>query len=279
MVPENNTYTGGVPSNIYLGYGPQKVTLQVNATGSSNYSYSWKALSGGGTLSNTSSAQPVFTPSQQGYYTFEVKVTAQSGCTSTSQVSICVKDIRVEEDCNSWGWYSWLYSYFYGNSTQKVYVSKRKGNSNNYSVEEMKVTDVAAHLERYPNDVLGIGLGGCVSSAVANTGAIGNSTTVTAETAAVQNNLKQIPAETKDDLKITVMGNPSRTQFTVKIESKFNQAVQLRVFDMYGRTVEAKANQMPNSTVQFGQQLGAGTYYAEFTQGSRRKVVQLLKVK
>ncbi len=279
VVPENNTYTGGVPSNIYLGYGPQKVTLQVNATGSSNYSYSWKALSGGGTLSNTSSAQPVFTPSQQGYYTFEVKVTAQSGCTSTSQVSICVKDIRVEEDCNSWGWYSWLYSYFYGNSTQKVYVSKRKGNSNNYSVEEMKVTDVAAHLERYPNDVLGIGLGGCVSSAVANTGAIGNSTTVTAETAAVQNNLKQIPAETKDDLKITVMGNPSRTMFTVKIESKFNQAVQLRVFDMYGRTVEAKANQMPNSTVQFGQQLGAGTYYAEFTQGSRRKVVQLLKVK
>ena len=280
VVPENNTYTGGVPSNIYLGYGPQKVTLQVSATGSSNYSYSWKALSGGGTLSNTSSAQPVFTPSQQGYYTFEVKVTAQSGCTSTSQVSICVKDIRVEEDCNSWGWYSWLYYYYYGyNTVEKVYVSKRKGNSNNYSVEEMKVTDVAAHLQRYPNDVLGIGLGGCVSSAVANTGAIGNSTTVTAETAAVQNNLKQIPAETKEDLKITVMGNPSRTMFTVKIESKFNQAVQLRVFDMYGRTVEAKANQMPNSTVQFGQQLGAGTYYAEFTQGSRRKVVQLLKVK
>jgi 3-dehydroquinate synthase class II len=75
------------------------------------------------------------------------------------------------------------------------------------------------------------------------------------------------------------MGNPSRTLFTVKIESKHSQPVQIRIFDTYGRAVEAKANQLPNSTVQFGQNLSAGTYYAEFTQGSRRKVVQLMKVK
>lgn len=281
VVPENTTYTGGVPTNIYLGYGPQKVTLQVSASGGSSYTYSWKALSGGGSLSNTTSAQPVFCPTSEGYYTFEVKVTSQSGCTSTSQVSICVKDIRVEEDCNDWGWYSWLYTYFYGgsSSSSKVYVTRRNGNSNNYSVMEVKTSDVAAHLQRYPNDILGKGLTGCVSNALANTGSLGNTTTITGETASVSSSLKTAQPETNEDLKVSVMGNPSRSMFTVKIESKHSQPVQIRVFDMYGRAVEAKANQLPNSTVQFGHNLGTGTYYAEFTQGSRRKVVQLIKVK
>jgi len=279
VVPENNTYTGGVPTNLYLGYGPQKVTLQVSAGDSSNYSYSWRALSGGGTLSNTTSAQPVFSPSREGYYTFEVKVTGQSGCSSTSQVSICVKDIRVDDDCDDWGWYSWLYSYYGSSNSQKVYITRRNGNSNNYHVMEVKISDVAAHLQRYPNDILGKGLTGCVSNAATATGVIANTATATEETSAVQHTTKQTQTETSDDLKLTVMGNPSRTLFTVKIESKHNQPVQIRVFDMYGRAVESKANQLAGSTVQFGQNLQAGTYYAEFTQGSRRKVVQLMKVK
>ncbi len=278
VVPENTTYTGGVPTNLYIGYGPQKVTLKANASGGSSYSYSWRALSGGGTLSNTSSAQPVFCASREGYYTFEVKITAQSGCTSTSQVSICVKDIRVEQNCNSWSWYSWFYSYYYGNnSTPKVYVTRRNGN--NYSVLELKTSDVAAHLQRYPNDILGRGLGGCVSNDETSTGGIGNSTTITEEPVSVKNVVKQSRDETSEDLKLTVMGNPSRTMFTVKMESKHNQSVQIRVFDMYGRTVETKANQLPNSTVQFGHSLYAGTYYAEFRQGNHRKVVQLLKIR
>lgn len=280
-VPENNTYTGGVPTNLYIGYGPQKVTLQVSASGSSNYSYSWRALTGGGSLSNTTSAQPVFTATAEGYYTFEVKVTGQSGCTSTSQVGICVKDIRVEEDCTDWGWLSWLYYYYYGysNNDPKVYITRRNGNSNNYSVLEVKTSDVAAHLQRYPNDILGKGLTGCVSNSLANTGPLSNIATITEETVAVKSTAKTAQAEITDDLAVTVMGNPSRSMFTVKIQSKHTQPVQIRVFDMYGRAVESKANQHANSTVQFGHNLGNGTYYAEFTQGSRRKVVQLIKVK
>lgn len=281
VVPENNTYTGGVPTNLYIGYGPQRVTLQVNASGSSNYTYSWRALTGGGTLSNTTSAQPVFTANAEGYYIFEVRVTGQSGCTSTSQVGICVKDIRVEEDCNNWGWLSWLYYYYYGynNDDPKVYITRRNGNSNNYNVLEVKTSDVASHLQRYPNDILGKGLTGCVSNAMANTGAVSNTATITEETVAVKTATKTVQAEITDDLAVTVMGNPSRSMFTVKIQSKHNQPVQIRVFDMYGRAVESRANQNANSTVQFGHNLGNGTYYAEFTQGSRRKVVQLIKVK
>lgn len=280
VVPENSTYTGGVPTNIYLGYGPQKVTLEVNASGSNSYTYSWRSLAGGGSLSNTSSAQPVFTASREGYYTFEVKVTAQSGCTSTSQVSICVKDIRVDDDCNDWGW-SWYYSWFnnYNSNSSKVYITRRNGNSNNYSVLEVKTSDVASHLQRYPNDKLGKGLTGCVSNAATNTGSVTYTSTVTAETAAVTTTVKQAQIETSEDLNVKVMGNPSRNFFTIKIESKQDLPVQIRILDMYGRAVEAKANQLPNSTIQLGHNLGTGTFYAEFVQGNRRKVVQLMKVK
>jgi len=283
VVPENNTYTGGVPTNIYLGYGPQKVTLQVNATGGSSYTYSWRSLSGGGSLSNTSSAQPVFCPSREGYYTFEVRVTSQSGCTSTSQVSICVQDIRVEDDCDDWGWgWNWWSWYFGGHSnsnSSKVYITRRHGNSNNYSVLEVKTSDVAAHLQRYPNDRLGKGLNGCVSTNVNSTVVNSNIATITAELPTVSNGKIIAQPKSESDLEIKVMGNPSRSFFTIKMESKHELPVQVRIFDINGRPLESKANQVPNSTIQIGHNLGSGTYYAEFLQGKTRKVVQLIKVR
>jgi len=284
VVPENNTYTGGIPSNIYLGYGPQKVTLQVNATGGNGYTYSWRSLSGGGTLSNTNSAQPVFCPSREGYYTFEVRVTAQSGCTSTSQVSICVQDVRVEDDCDDWGWswswWSWYFGYSNNNNSSKVYITRRHGNSNNFSILEVKTSDVAAHLQRYPNDRLGKGLNGCVSntptSSVMNSNIV---TTITSELPSVSNGKIITKSTSESDLEIKVMGNPSRSFFTIRMESKDELPIQVRVFDINGRPLESKANQVPNSTIQIGHNLGSGTYYAEFLQGARRKVIQLIKVR
>lgn len=284
VVPENNTYTGGIPSNIYLGYGPQKVTLQVNATGGSGYTYSWRSLSGGGSLSNTNSAQPVFCPTREGYYTFEVRVTTQSGCTSTSQVSICVQDVRVEDDCDDWGWswnwWSWSFGNSNSNNSSKIYITRRNGNSNNFSILEIKTSDVAAHLQRYPNDRLGKGLNGCVSntptSSVVNNNLVA---TITAELPTVSNGKIIASSISESDLEIKVMGNPSRSFFTIKIESKHELPVQVRVFDINGRPLESKANQLPNSTIQIGHNLGSGTYYAEFLQGARRKVVQLIKVR
>ena len=40
-IPANNTYTGGVSTKIYIGYGPQSVTLNVTAPASgAPYTYS-----------------------------------------------------------------------------------------------------------------------------------------------------------------------------------------------------------------------------------------------
>ncbi|HCL04788.1 MAG TPA: hypothetical protein DHW64_01970 [Chitinophagaceae bacterium] len=113
-------------------------------------------------------------------------------------------------------------------------------------------------------------------SAPAPTVALTNTTTsanLTAET------VKQPEAREATQLQVTVMPNPSATVFTLKLQSKNNAPVQLRITDATGRAMESRANLGANSTVQVGSNFISGTYYAEFTQGNQRKVVQLIKVR
>ncbi len=91
---------------------------------------------------------------------------------------------------------------------------------------------------------------------------------------------KQAEAVTTEEaLKVTVMPNPTTTYFTLKLESKFQTAVNIRVLDANGRVIDAKSNVIPNSTFQLGANYQTGTYFAEMIQGANRKVVQLMKVK
>ncbi len=82
---------------------------------------------------------------------------------------------------------------------------------------------------------------------------------------------------TEEELKVTVMPNPSTTYFTLKLESKYETPVNMRVMDGRGRVVDAKSKIGANSTIQIGHNYSSGTYYAEFIQGTKRKVVQLIK--
>jgi len=100
-----------------------------------------------------------------------------------------------------------------------------------------------------------------------------SSANLTAETA------KQPATNEATQLQVTVMPNPSATIFTLKLQSKNNAPVQMRITDATGRAVESRANLGANSTVQVGASFISGTYYAEFTQGNQRKVVQLIKVR
>jgi hypothetical protein len=80
-----------------------------------------------------------------------------------------------------------------------------------------------------------------------------------------------------EDLKVTVMPNPSRTHFTLKLESRYTTPVNLRVMDNRGRVVDARSALGANSTVQIGHAYADGVYYAELVQDGRRKTVQLIK--
>jgi hypothetical protein len=49
------------------------------------------------------------------------------------------------------------------------------------------------------------------------------------------------------------------------------------VMDAQGRVVDARSKIGANSTIQIGHNYSSGTYYAELIQGTKRKVVQLIK--
>jgi len=82
---------------------------------------------------------------------------------------------------------------------------------------------------------------------------------------------------TEEELKITVMPNPSTTHFTLKLESRYETPVNMRVMDASGRVIDSRSRIGSNSTIQIGHNYSSGTYYAEMIQGTKRKVVQLIK--
>ncbi len=251
-IPANSTYTGGVPTNIYLGYGSQSVTLAVSVQNGAPYSYAW---TGNGTLSSTTSGSPVFAPTTAGLYTFTVVVTNVNGCVTTSSISICVKDIRVP-----------------GTNGKKVYVCHvPPGNKNNPQTLSISVNAVSTHIGQHSDDRLG----SCDQQPcgpITVTQSTENKAVALIETA-------KVTPSTEESLKVTVMPNPSASVFTIKLQSKYDAPVQMRITDATGRAVESKANLGANSTVQVGANFMSGTYYAEFTQGNQRKVVQLIKVR
>lgn len=131
LKPASGAYTGGDASHLYLGYGPQSVTLQASGADS----YTWSPASG---LSSTTAANPVFTPTSVGTYTFTV--TGSNGaCTATASVTITVTDVRC------------------GNKNDKVMVCH-----NGQSIC-MSASAVQAHLRNHPQDKLG----GCGAEAMA----------------------------------------------------------------------------------------------------------------
>ena len=259
-VPTSNTYTGGNNNNLYLGYGAQSTTLQVTPSAVSGngsnftYTYVWSG-SAVNMLSSKTSQTLVFTPTASGYYNFTVTVTNNYGCTITTNINICVTDIRVP-----------------GTNGSKVYVCHvPPGNPVNPNTLSISVNAVPAHLGNHSGDRLGsCDQAPCGASPIAANASAVNNSGVTKEALVV------IPA-VEEELKVTVMPNPSTTYFTLKLESKYQTPVNMRVMDASGRVVDAKSKIGSNSTIQIGHNYSSGTYFAELIQGNKRKVVQLIK--
>ena len=87
--PTSDVFTGGDAKTIYLGYGPQNVNLTAN--GDPTFKYTWTPAVG---LSDATIANPVFTPTATGTYTFTVTGVNANECTRTASVTINVVDVR-----------------------------------------------------------------------------------------------------------------------------------------------------------------------------------------
>jgi hypothetical protein len=257
--PTSTVYTGGSNTNLYLGYGAQSTALSVTGLPAGNYTYTWS----GGNLNNANSATPVFTPTAAGVTTFYVIVTNANGCSSSASISICVTDVRVA-----------------GSNGALVYVCHQgTGKTGGTQTLQVPVAQVASHLTNSCGGKGGDRLGSCSSNPC-------NSSTTSAIDPITQDliELKTIKAETTaapvEDLKVTVMPNPSTTYFTLKFASKdLKTAINLRVMDASGRAIDSKQQIDPSSTIQIGYNYPSGTFYAEVIQGNKRKVVQLIKAR
>jgi PKD repeat protein len=173
------------------------VTLNVTATGGSSFTYSWT----GSGLNCTTCEDPVFTPTTQGVYNFIVTITNNYGCTTTCNITICVLDIRVE-----------------GTDGKKVYVCHAPpGNAANGQTLAVNVNSVKDHLQNHSGDKLGqCGQYPCAQQSRLITSG------------------KTIIGES---FNVAVLPNPSRTSFTLSIESNHELPVNIRILDVQGRVI------------------------------------------
>ncbi|TGE07624.1 T9SS-dependent M36 family metallopeptidase [Hymenobacter fodinae] len=93
VTPTSAGFAGAALNTIYLGYGAQSVTL--TASGDPTFAYTWTVEGPVTTgLSSTTVANPVFTPTVAGMYTFTVTAVNSDKCTRTATVKINVIDVR-----------------------------------------------------------------------------------------------------------------------------------------------------------------------------------------
>jgi hypothetical protein len=251
-VPTSGTFTGGVSTNLFLGYGAQSTTLQVsnivsggNGVDPRTYTYAWT----GAGLSSTNSAVPVFTPTIAGNYTFSVIVTNKYGCTTSATISICVKDIR-EVDKK-------------GKFTGKVFICHAPpGNPSNNNTLSISVNAVASHLSQHSDDRLGsCSDAPCTapSNMMMSTNSTGGSVSAPTKVAATEFNL--------NSTEMVAYPNPFTQQTTVRFTLPYQEDhATLDIYDLKGVKIQTlfngNANAQTTYEVQFnGQNLSAGTYF------------------
>jgi len=237
-IPTDPTYTGGNPTALYLGYGAQSTTLTSLVSGGSGFSYSWS----GQDLSCTSCANPVFTPSSAGSYTFTLTVTNSNGCSSSCTINICVFDIRVPK------------------KNGKVYVCKvPPGNPSNAHTIEVSVNAVASHL------ATGSSLGAC------NKVPCGSlpQKALLAENAEDGASNISTPA-------VGLFPNPTSGDFQLELLSQDERAYQYFIYDMAGKLIHSGEAQ-PNAQEQIRLELTNGVYLVEVVQGEFRNTQRLVK--
>jgi hypothetical protein len=239
----NNTYTGAAANQMFIGYGPQSMNLQVTATGAGPFTYSWS----GPYLSSTTVANPVFTPAVGGSYTLTCSVTNSYGCVSTCSIVICVLDVRAP-----------------GGSTSnpKVYLCHvPNGNPSNAQTLQISVSAVPAHLS-HTGDKLGTCSQTCGLAKTGNesSGEIFSEVTGSGE------------------VDLIVYPNPSSSVFSFKLETESEAPVNIRLYDMSGRVVYELTGASAKEAITIGEQIGVGMFMAEVKQGEFYKVVKITKV-
>jgi hypothetical protein len=76
---------------------------------------------------------------------------------------------------------------------------------------------------------------------------------------------------------VSVGPNPTSEVFGFKVNTTYEEAITLRVYDMQGRLCIEEKNLTPNETNKLGAALAAGHYIAQIEQGKNKETIKLIK--
>lgn len=235
--PSDNTYTGGVSTNIYIGYGPQSATVTANASGGSSFSYAWS----GSDISGSGSSV-TFSPSAAGNYTITCTVTNDNGCQTTCSITFCVKDIQAGGS----------------GKNKKVYLCHvPPGNTSNPQTLSVSINAIASHLSNHSGDALGACTQSCGSSKK-------------------QFDASEV-AVFGDNMNIMVYPNPSKGAFNLEVETDVDDIITVEIMDLTGKKMGMELTAMPHEIIKIGENLAPGFYLARIVQGSKVETIRLTK--
>jgi Bacterial lectin/Concanavalin A-like lectin/glucanases superfamily/HYR domain/PKD domain/Lectin C-type domain len=81
-----------------------------------------------------------------------------------------------------------------------------------------------------------------------------------------------------NDLSVKVSSNPTSKQFGLLIQSSVNKAVSIKILNQTGILIETLSEIPLNTEIKIGENYHFGLYYVEVQQGSKRKIVKLMKL-
>jgi len=82
-----------------------------------------------------------------------------------------------------------------------------------------------------------------------------------------------------EQFNVKVLGNPTLTSFRLQLQSSnMQEKFTVKVVDVNGRLIEVQQNLYAGQVIELGSKYTQGTYFAEVTQGTNRKLVKLVKI-
>lgn len=251
--PNSAVYTGGEPTNLYLGYGPTALTLTANVANSTPVTYAWSGSNG---LSSRVIANPSFAPTAAGSYEFTVVATNQYGCTTTASVTVCVRDIR---------------------TTGGVSVCRTDNNTGNTTTLTVTTGQVANLLASTTN--LQYKLGACGMPTCSPVAAASEVVAPITAVPAMEGKVKgETPTTELKGLTVTASPNPTNDVFKIVVNAAKKAPTHIRLLSENGRVQESKNNIMLGTPFTMGETLHSGVYFAEVIQGKDRVVLKLIKL-
>jgi hypothetical protein len=238
-VPSNNTFTGGDPNNIYLGYGPQSATLNSTVAGGTGYTYSWSPAT---YLSCTNCANPVFAPTAAGTITYSLEVTNSNGCTTSCDITMCVIDARATGK---------------GNNGKVRICHVPPGNPGNPQTLSISPSAVHAHLTQHAGDKLG---------------ACGTTCGVARGVAIEEGQLLE-----NEGFETIVYPNPTSHEFSIMINSTSNEEIQAALHDITGKKIMDLTDLHANEPYTVNQTLSNGIYLIHIRQNEHLQTVRLIR--